>query len=65
MNAQRRKTMSKISEYIIWCEEEGYTNENGDVVSMKFADLYMQTMAYEKEHREFSKSLVMDAKNTD
>ena len=57
--------MSKISEYIIWCEEEGYTNANGDVVSMEFADLYMQTMAYEKEHREFSKSLVMDAKNTD
>ena len=43
--------MSKISNYVIWCEEEGYTNEEGEVVSMSYANEYMQSLEYDKEHR--------------
>jgi arginine utilization protein RocB len=42
--------MSKIGGYIIWCEEEGYTNDQGEVTSMEYADKYMKTMEYFKEH---------------
>jgi hypothetical protein len=55
--------MSKIGEYIIWCQEEGYTDDAGDVVSMKYADLYMKTMEYEREHRDYSKLLLDDYTN--
>ena len=43
--------MSKINNYVIWCEEEGYTNEEGEVVSMSYANEYMQSLEYDKEHR--------------
>tara|TARA_R110002074_G_scaffold379167_1_gene557241 strand:+ start:756 stop:992 length:237 start_codon:yes stop_codon:yes gene_type:complete len=43
--------MSKINNYVIWCEEEGYTNEEGEVVSMEYANEYMQSLEYDKEHR--------------
>ena len=46
-----RKMMSKIGEYVIWCEENGYTDEEGEVVSMEYADKYMKSKAYDKEHR--------------
>ena len=51
--------MSKIGNYIIWCEENGYTNEEGEVVSMEYANEYMKTMQYAREHREqaFKQSL--------
>jgi hypothetical protein len=52
--------MSKIGEYIIWCQEEGYTNEDGEVDSMKYADKYMKTMEYEREHIDYSKLLLDD-----
>ena len=51
----------KIKEYMMWCEEEGHTDENGDVVSMKWANEYMKTMEYEREHKEYSKMLMKDA----
>ena len=43
--------MSKINNYVIWCEENGYTNEEGEVVSMEYANEYMQSLEYDKEHR--------------
>ena len=43
--------MSGIKRYISWCEDNEYTNEVGEVVSMAYADEYMQTLEYEKEHR--------------
>ena len=55
--------MSKIGEYIIWCQEEGYTNEHGEVDSMKYADLYMKTMEYKREHIDYSKLLLDDYTN--
>jgi len=47
--------MSKIKRYIAWCEEEGYTNSQGEVTSMKYAEEYMRTQQYHKEHMEQSK----------
>ena len=44
--------MSKIGNYVIWCEEEGYTNEEGEVVSMEYANEYMKSKEYDREHRE-------------
>ena len=51
--------MSKIGNYVIWCEENGYTNEEGEVVSMEYANEYMQSLEYDREHREqaFKQSL--------
>ena len=43
--------MSKINNYVIWCEENGYTNEEGEVVSMEYANEYMQSLEYDREHR--------------
>ena len=42
--------MSKIKRYIAFCEENGYTNRHGEVVSMKHAEEYMKTQQYAKEH---------------
>ena len=42
--------MSKIKRYIAWCEEEGYTNSQGEVTSMEYAEEYMRTQQYDKEH---------------
>ena len=44
--------MSKIGNYVIWCEENDYTNEEGEVVSMEYANEYMQSLEYDREHRE-------------
>ena len=33
--------MSKIGNYVIWCEEMGYTNDIGEVDSMDHVDEYM------------------------
>jgi|TARA_Y100000034_G_scaffold96573_1_gene117643 hypothetical protein len=44
--------MSKIGQYIHWCEEQGYTNSQGEVTSMKYAEEYMRTQQYFKEHME-------------
>jgi len=49
--------MSKIGEYVIWCQEEGYTNEHGEVDSMEYVDEYMKTQEYFKEHITYSKLL--------
>ena len=42
--------MSKIKRYIAFCEENGYTNEEGEVVSMEYAEEYMKTQQYAEEH---------------
>ncbi len=34
--------MSKMGNYVIWCEEMGYTNEYGEVDSMDHVDEYMK-----------------------
>jgi len=44
--------MSKIDNYVIWCEENGYTNEEGEVVSMEYANEYMKSKEYDREHKE-------------
>jgi hypothetical protein len=44
--------MSKIGNYIIWCQDTGRVNENGEVDSMEYADEYMETLQYAREHRE-------------
>ena len=44
--------MSKIKRYIAFCEENGYTNEEGEVDSMEYAEEYMRTQQYFKEHME-------------
>ena len=44
--------MSGIKRYIAWCEDEGHTNEVGEVVSMEYADEYMRSKAYDEEHRQ-------------
>jgi len=44
--------MSKIKRYIAFCEENGYTNRHGEVVSMKHAEEYMKTQKYAEEHDE-------------
>ena len=41
----------KIKNYIMWCEDNGHVNEYGEANSMAYADEYMQTLEYEKEHR--------------
>ena len=33
--------MSKMGNYVVWCEEMGYTNEAGEVNSMEHADEYL------------------------
>jgi len=48
--------MSKIGNYLIWCEEQGYTDDEG-VVSMEYATEYMKTKEYYQEHINFSKLL--------
>jgi len=32
--------MSKMGNYVVWCEEMGYTNEYGEVDSMEHVDEY-------------------------
>ena len=56
--------MSKIKRYIAFCEENGYTNEFGEVVSMKHAEEYMKTQQYAKEHDEYSLKVAKNNKNS-
>jgi len=56
--------MSKIKRYIAWCEEEGYTNSQGEVTSMKYAEEYMRTQQYDKEHMEQSKIALDEYQNS-
>jgi len=44
--------MSGIKRYISWCEDEGHTNEVGEVVSMEYADEYMKSREYAKQIKE-------------
>ena len=44
--------MSGIKRYIAWCEDEGHTNEVGEVVSMEYADEYMKSREYAKQIKE-------------
>ena len=34
--------MSKMGNYVVWCEEKGYTNDMGEVDSMDHVDEYMK-----------------------
>jgi hypothetical protein len=56
--------MSKIKRYIAFCEENGYTNRHGEVVSMKHAEEYMKTQQYAKEHDEYSLKVAKNNKNS-
>ena len=56
--------MSKIKRYIAFCEENGYTNEEGEVVSMKYAEEYMKTQQYAKEHDEYSLKVAKNNENS-
>ena len=44
--------MSKIKRYIAWCEDEGHTDSQGEVTSMKYAKEYMRTQQFDDEHME-------------
>jgi hypothetical protein len=44
----------------MWCIDSGYTNEDGEVDSMKYADEYMKTKEYEQEHMDYNKLLLND-----
>ena len=42
--------MSKMGQYIQWCMDEGYVNNQGEVYSMEHVEEYMQTQEYQREH---------------
>ena len=44
--------MSGMKRYIAWCEDNEYTNEYGEVVSMEYANEYMKSKEYDREHKE-------------
>ena len=44
--------MSGMKRYIAWCEDNEYTNEYGEVVSMEYADEYMKSREYAKQIKE-------------
>jgi len=50
--------MSKMGQYVVWCEEKGYTNEYGEVCSMDHVDEYMKTQEYQREHDQQSRKIV-------
>ena len=54
--------MSKMGQYVHWCEEQGYTNSQGEVDSMEYAEEYMKTQQYAKEH---DKQTIKVAKNNE
>jgi len=54
--------MSKMGQYVHWCEEQGYANSQGEVTSMKYAEEYMKTQQYAKEH---DKQTIKVAKNNE
>ncbi len=49
--------MSKMGQYVVWCEEKGYTNEYGEVYSMEHVDEYMKTQEYQREHDQQSRKV--------
>jgi len=49
--------MSKMGNYIVWCQEEGHVNERGEVYSMEHVDEYMQTQEYQREHDQQSRKV--------
>ena len=50
--------MSKMGNYIVWCMDAGYVNEQGEVYSMDHVDEYMQTQEYQEEHDQQSRKVV-------
>lgn len=56
--------MGKIKRYISWCEDNGYTNDAGEVVSMKHAEEYMKTQKYAKEHDKHSLKVAKNNENS-
>ena len=56
--------MSKIKRYIAFCEENGYTNRHGEVVSTKHAEEYMETQQYAKEHDKQTLKVAKNNKNS-
>ena len=49
--------MSKMGQYIQWCMDEGYVNNQGDVYSMEHVDEYMKTQEYQREHDQQSRKV--------
>jgi hypothetical protein len=41
-----------MTNYILWCVEKGYVNDEGEVVSLDHVIEYMKTREYEREHME-------------
>ena len=50
--------MSKMGQYIQWCMDEGYVNNQGEVYSMEHVEEYMQTQEYQREHDQQSRKVV-------
>ena len=50
--------MSKMGQYIQWCMDEGYVNNQGEVYSMEHVDEYMKTQEYQREHDQQSRKVV-------
>jgi|TARA_R110000851_G_C12694908_1_gene525410 hypothetical protein len=53
----------KIKNYIMWCEDNGYVNEDGKADSMAYANEYMKGKAYAKEHK--NQALQQELKDAD
>jgi len=56
--------MSKIKRYMDWCIAKKYTNDAGEVVSMKHAEEYMKTQKYAKEHDKHSLKVAKNNENS-
>jgi len=50
--------MSKIGQYIQWCMDAGYVNNQGEVYSMDHVEEYMKTQEYQEEHDQQSRKIV-------
>ena len=49
-----------MGQYIQWCMDEGYVNNQGEVYSMEHVDEYMKTQEYQREHDQQSRKVVDD-----
>ena len=49
--------MSKMGQYIQWCIDKKYVNNQGEVYSMEHVEEYMQTQENQREHDQQSRKV--------
>ena len=49
--------MSRMGQYIQWCIDKKYVNNQGEVYSMEHVEEYMQTQEYQREHDQQSRKV--------